>query len=72
MRPRTKCTKHMNNNYHHFRVKYVTRKEVAILSVDIKDQPGALFTKPLGEELLTKCLLTFMGWRLTLSLTFVE
>jgi hypothetical protein len=57
-RPRTK---HLNNRLHHFR-SFIDSGEITIHSIDTKEQPADLLTKPLNEEMHTKFREMVMGW----------
>jgi len=57
-RPRTK---HINNQYHHFR-SYVTTEQIEIIQVASEDQRADILTKSVPLLVLLKHRLTMMGW----------
>ncbi|KAL7565945.1 hypothetical protein ACA910_008403 [Epithemia clementina (nom. ined.)] len=58
VRPRTK---HLNNQYHHFRG-YVDRREIELFAKATDEQIADMLTKPLPEGLLCKHRRSLMGW----------
>lgn len=57
-RPRTK---HLSVKLHHFH-DYVTRGEIMINPIDMKDQLADYLTKPVNANILRKLRKEVMGW----------
>ena len=58
IRPRTK---HINNQYHHFR-DHVANGDVEIVAVELSDQLADILTKPLAESAFVKLRNSLMKW----------
>ncbi|KAL7575276.1 hypothetical protein ACA910_001801 [Epithemia clementina (nom. ined.)] len=58
VRPRTK---HLNNQYHHFRG-YVDRREIELFAKATDEQIADMLTKPLPEGPLCKHRMSLQGW----------
>ena len=57
----TPRTKHISLKYHHFR-SFVKKREITIHSIDTKEQPADIFTKPLEESSFCYLRRKISGW----------
>ena len=57
----TPRTKHISLKYHHFR-SFVKKREITIHSINTKEQPADIFTKPLEESTFCYLRREISGW----------